>query len=124
MPTDDAAVWQTRSDWPLVVGLAIGLRIRLEREFRKGDGSTRSAAGLRTFGLVGLLGGAAVMGLADPHATSAPMANLQAGGRMALTAAEIGVVLTLATNMAVMIPTAFVTGGRTYGRQVNIGVLL
>lgn len=39
-------------------------------------------------------------------------------------AAAIGVVLTLTTNMAVKVPTAFMTGGRAYGRQVTIGVLL
>jgi uncharacterized membrane protein (DUF4010 family) len=79
---------------------------------------------IRWLGAPGALMGAAVMGLADAHAASASMATLQAGGRMALTAAEIGVVLTLTTNMAVKIPTAFVTGGPTYGRQITVGVLL
>ena len=79
---------------------------------------------IRWRGAPGALIGAAVMGLADAHAASASMATLQAGGRMALTAAAISVVLTLTTNMAVKVPTAFVTGGRAYGRQVAIGVLL
>ncbi len=46
-----------RPEWPLLIALAIGLLIGLERERRKGDGPTRSPAGLRTFALVGLLGG-------------------------------------------------------------------
>ena len=39
------------------MALAIGLLIGLERERHKGDATTRWAAGLRTFALVGLLGG-------------------------------------------------------------------
>lgn len=38
--------------------------------------------------------------------------------------AAIGVILTLTTNMAVKVPTAFMTGRWAYGRQVTIGVLL
>lgn len=79
---------------------------------------------IRWLGAPGALVGAAVMGLADAHAASASMATLLAGGRMAAAAAAIGVVLTLTTNMAVKVPTAFMTGGRDYGRQVTIGVLL
>ena len=41
-----------------------------------------------------------------------------------MTAAAIGVVPKLTTNMVVKVPTAFITGGRAYGRQVTIGVLL
>jgi uncharacterized membrane protein (DUF4010 family) len=79
---------------------------------------------IRWLGAPGVLIGSAVMGLADAHAASASMATLLAGGRMTVTAAAIGVVLTLTTNMAVKAPTAFATGGRAYGRQVTIGVLL
>jgi hypothetical protein len=52
------------------------------------------------------------------------MAALAAGERIAVAASAIGVVLTLTTNMAVKVPTAFMTGGRAYGRQMTIGVLL
>ncbi|WP_421932326.1 MgtC/SapB family protein [Phenylobacterium sp.] len=79
---------------------------------------------IRWLGAPGALIGAAVMGLADAHAASVSMATLLAGGRMPEAAAAIGVVLTLTTNMAVKVPTAFMTGGRAYGRQVTIGVLL
>ncbi len=79
---------------------------------------------IRWLGAPGVLIGSAVMGLADAHAASASMATLLAGGRMTVAAAAIGVVLTLTTNMAVKAPTAFATGGRAYGRQVTIGVLL
>lgn len=79
---------------------------------------------IRWLGAPGALIGATVMGLADAHAASVSMATLLARGRIAIAAAAIGVVLTLTTKMAVKVPTAFVTGGQTYGRQVTIGVLL
>lgn len=43
----------------LAVALGIGLLVGLERERRKGDGTGRGPAGLRTFALVALLGGLA-----------------------------------------------------------------
>ncbi|WP_340645839.1 DUF4010 domain-containing protein [Phenylobacterium sp.] len=46
-----------RPEWTLLIALAIGLLIGLERERHKGDGPTRAPAGLRTFAIVGLLGG-------------------------------------------------------------------
>lgn len=79
---------------------------------------------IRWLGAAGALIGSAAMGLADAHAASASMATLLASGRMTAAIAALGVLLTLTTNMAVKIPTAFVTGGRAYGRQVSIGVLL
>lgn len=45
--------------WPLLVALVIGLLIGAERERRKGETGGRSAAGLRTFAAVALLGGVA-----------------------------------------------------------------
>ena len=44
----------------LMVSLCIGLLIGTERERRKGQGPNRAAAGLRTFGLISLLGGLTV----------------------------------------------------------------
>jgi uncharacterized membrane protein (DUF4010 family) len=41
---------------PLVVGLAIGLLLGIERERRKGEGPERDAAGVRTFALVAFVG--------------------------------------------------------------------
>jgi uncharacterized membrane protein (DUF4010 family) len=50
----------TASDlWRLAVALAIGLVLGAEREQRKGDGPARSAAGVRTFAAVAVLGGVA-----------------------------------------------------------------
>ncbi len=46
-------------EWPLLIALAIGLLIGLERERHNGEEASPSAAGLRTFAIVGLLGGAA-----------------------------------------------------------------
>ncbi len=41
---------------PLIVGLAIGLLLGIERERRKGEGPERDAAGVRTFALVAFVG--------------------------------------------------------------------
>jgi uncharacterized membrane protein (DUF4010 family) len=49
--------WLDRPDGRLAIALAIGLVIGAERERRKGEGPTRIPAGVRTFALVGLLGG-------------------------------------------------------------------
>ena len=46
-------------EWRLVIALAIGLLIGMERERKKGQGKGRAAAGLRTFTLIALLGGVA-----------------------------------------------------------------
>src|SRR5690242_9831404 len=43
----------------LGIALAIGLLMGAEREKRKGQGPERGAAGVRTFAVVGLLGGVA-----------------------------------------------------------------
>lgn len=43
--------------WTLAVSLGIGLLMGIERERTKGEGADRRPAGVRTFGLVGLLGG-------------------------------------------------------------------
>ena len=77
---------------------------------------------IRWLGAPGALAAATVMGLADAHAAAVSMATLLAGGRLALTAAAIGVVVAVTTNMAVKAPTAFVTGTRAYGRRVTFGV--
>jgi uncharacterized membrane protein YhiD involved in acid resistance len=45
--------------WRLLTSLAIGALIGIERERRKGGGLRRAPAGLRTFALIGLLGGLA-----------------------------------------------------------------
>jgi uncharacterized membrane protein (DUF4010 family) len=45
----------------LVVALGLGLLIGVERERRKGEGSMRAAAGVRTFSLVAILGACAAL---------------------------------------------------------------
>lgn len=47
--------------WRLAVALGIGLLLGLERERRKGSGPGRGYAGIRTFALVSLLGGIAMV---------------------------------------------------------------
>lgn len=54
MPTDEQ-LW-----FRLAIALGIGLLIGVERERRKGTGPTRSAAGIRTFAVVSLLGAASI----------------------------------------------------------------
>ena len=61
MPSAEAASFLNRPEWPLLVALANGLLIGLERERRKGEGTSRSPAGLRTFAIVGLLGGVSAL---------------------------------------------------------------
>jgi hypothetical protein len=57
MPPSEGALFLNLAEWPLLVALAIGLLIGAVRERRKGEGPSRSSAGLRTFAIVGLLGG-------------------------------------------------------------------
>ena len=45
--------------WRLLMALAMGALIGIERERRKGEGAARAPAGLRTFALLALLGGLA-----------------------------------------------------------------
>lgn len=47
--------------WRLAVALGIGLLLGVERERRKGSGPSRAPAGIRTFALVALLGGLAML---------------------------------------------------------------
>ena len=58
-PSPVAAGLFAAQQWHLFVALGIGLLVGLERERRKGAGPEREAAGVRTFALVGLLGGLA-----------------------------------------------------------------
>jgi uncharacterized membrane protein YhiD involved in acid resistance len=47
--------------WRLAIALGIGLLLGLERERKKGSGPGRGYAGIRTFALVSLLGGVAMV---------------------------------------------------------------
>ena len=55
------AITQT-VEYRLGIALALGLLVGVERERRKGAGADRAAAGIRTFGMVALLGGVAALG--------------------------------------------------------------
>ena len=80
--------WLGLREWPLLVALAVGLLIGLERERRKIETSSRSGAGLRTYALVGVMGGA-----------TAAMGN-------------VGLVLVAGGFVAVSALTAYVLGDR------------
>lgn len=86
MPLPDGPSVLSRPEWPLLVALAIGLLVGVERERRKGDGTTRSAAGLRTFAIVGLLGGISAT-VGDPRLVLLAGAFVAVG---ALTAYALG----------------------------------
>jgi len=88
-------------------------------------GFSLAANGLNQWlGATGALIGATVMGLADAHAASVSMAALHAGGQLTTPVAATAILLILTTNMAVKIPTAFLTGGRDYGLRGSVGVVL
>ncbi len=59
MNLDDVAI--DREGFRLALALGIGLLLGAERERRKGEGPTRGAAGIRTFALVALAGGVAMV---------------------------------------------------------------
>jgi uncharacterized membrane protein (DUF4010 family) len=61
MATPLLAVIDTGHAAGLGVALAIGLLVGVERERRKGEGSGRGIAGIRTFALVGVLGALAML---------------------------------------------------------------
>jgi uncharacterized membrane protein (DUF4010 family) len=75
-------------------------------------------------GAPGALAGAAVTGIADAHAAAASMATLHVAGQLAPPAAAMGVLLGLTSNMAIKIPTAFLSGSRAYALRVTVGVVL
>lgn len=59
MSPASGAYWVDLKEWPILVALAIGLLIGLERERVKIEGPSHSAAGLRTYALVAALGATA-----------------------------------------------------------------
>ncbi|MCH4267320.1 MAG: DUF4010 domain-containing protein [Brevundimonas sp.] len=107
---------------PEIVGRAFNLLAVVVFVGLVGGFSVASDLLIRWLGPVGAMVAAVVMGLADAHAAAVSMATLTTGARLTANAAAIGVVLALTANMAVKIPTAFLTGGPAYARRVTIGV--
>lgn len=79
---------------------------------------------IRWLGASAALGGAVIMGLADAHAASVSMATLLASEKLAASAALLGVLLALSTNMGIKIPAAFMIGNRAYAARVTAAVCL
>jgi uncharacterized membrane protein (DUF4010 family) len=67
---------------------------------------------------------AALAGFADAHASSASAAGLAAAGRVPGKVAVLAVLLALTTNTITKAVLAFTTGGRRYGWQVTMGLIL
>lgn len=61
--------WLEQPELKLLLSVGIGLLVGIERERSKGAGPTRRAAGLRTFALIGLVGGVAGL-FAQPSLTA------------------------------------------------------
>ena len=78
-------------EFKLLLALGIGLLVGVERERSKGAGPTRGAAGLRTFALIGLVGGVAGL-FGQPLLTAVAglfVAAAAVASRMACSAAWI-----------------------------------
>lgn len=92
--------------WRLAVALGIGLLMGVERERRKGEGPARSAAGVRTFALVALLGGVA-MALGSMTVLAVALAFV---GGAVLLAYALGDRSDPGITSEVAVPTAFLLG--------------
>jgi uncharacterized membrane protein (DUF4010 family) len=67
---------------------------------------------------------ATLAGAFDVHAAAASTLSLAAGGKMPLTAVPMPVLAALSANTASKLGAAFVAGGRSYGIQVGVGLIL
>lgn len=67
---------------------------------------------------------AAVAGAFDVHAAAASSLSLAASGKLAITAVRTPILIALSTNTASKLVAAFVAGGRVYGSEVGIGLVI
>lgn len=74
------------------------------------------------FGNAGVLAAAVLVALAEVHAAAASMAQLHAGGSLALATAQWAVVAMLAAGAVSKSVLAFATGGWRYGAAVALGL--
>jgi len=83
-----------------------------------------SAALEAWLGKTGITVGTAAAGLADPHAASASAASFVADGNITAQAAAVPILAALTANAVVKAIVARATGGRRYGSQVSVGLVL
>jgi uncharacterized membrane protein (DUF4010 family) len=66
----------------------------------------------------------AIAGAFDVHAATASTLSLAASGKLAVTAVRTPVLIALSTNTVSKLVAAFAAGGRVYGAQVGVGLVL
>jgi uncharacterized membrane protein (DUF4010 family) len=66
----------------------------------------------------------AVAGAFDVHAAAASTLSLAAAGKLAATAVRVPVLIAFSSNTAVKLIAAFTGGGRIYGAQVGVGLIV
>lgn len=69
-------------------------------------------------------GAAAVAGAFDVHAAAASTLSLAANGKMMVEAVRIPILAALTANTVSKLVVAFVSGGRSYGAEVGLGLIL
>jgi uncharacterized membrane protein (DUF4010 family) len=67
---------------------------------------------------------AALAGAFDVHAAAASTLSLAASGKMSLATVPLPILAALSANTASKLGAAFVSGGRTFGTQVGLGLIL
>jgi len=67
---------------------------------------------------------AAMAGAFDVHAAAASTLSLAAGGKIACAAVRLPILAALSANTVSKLIAAFASGGRSYGTQVGLGLLL
>lgn len=84
-----------------------------------------ASAALKTwFGQAGLVFASSVAGLADVHAPTISVASLVAAGKLSVENAAIPILIAFSVNAISKAVTAIVSGGRTFSRQVILGLLI
>lgn len=81
------------------------------------------SAAQHVLGNMGVLGGAALAGLADAHAALPSLAGLARDGRIDTATLTLGLLLALGTNAVSRSVVAFTTGGAGYARWVALALL-
>jgi uncharacterized membrane protein (DUF4010 family) len=76
----------------------------------------------RWFGAAGVVAAASAVALVEVHAAGASLAQLASNGQLDLASAGWGVVLLLSVSALAKAGTAFISGGRAYGRRVAFGL--
>jgi uncharacterized membrane protein (DUF4010 family) len=77
-----------------------------------------------TYGTAAVDTTAALAGFVDVHAAAAAVLALAAGGKIAMSTVLFPVLVAFTTNTASKIVAAWMTGGRSYGLRVTIGLLV